>query len=91
MELSTRITNISDVEQFANYLVNKEHVNLHPDDDFKSYICAETNEPAYSDAEAEKRNQLMEQCFDVCEREGVDIYEVMGKYVAEKMGIEVFY
>lgn len=73
-----RITNIQHVVAFAKQLVAEE-VNFHPDNDFKDYVNAETRQPTYSDEEANARNELMNQCFFVCERNGVDIYNLMGE------------
>ena len=87
MNLPKNITTIQDVKDFANYLVNIEHLNFNSDEDFRNYISYETHKPTYSDAEAVKRNNLMEQCFRVCECEGVDIYEVMGEYIVEALKI----
>lgn len=83
MNLPKDITTIQDVKDFANYLVNVDHVNFNSDEDFRNYISYETLQPTYSEAEAVKRNNLMEQCFIICESEEVDIYEVMGEYLVE--------
>ena len=83
MSLPINITTIHDVKDFANYLVNTEHLNFNSDEDFRNYISYETHKPTYSEAEAVKRNNLMEQCFIICESEEVDIYEVMGEYLVE--------
>ena len=85
MNLPKDIITIQDVKDFANYLVNTEHLNFNSDEDFRSYISYETHKPTYSEAEAVKRNNLMEQCFVVCECKGVDIYEVMGEYLMEAL------
>ena len=89
MNLPKNITTIQDVKDFANYLVNVEHVNFNSDEDFRNYISYETHQSTYSEAEAVKRNNLMEQCFNVCEREGVDIYEVMGKYLMDALKLNM--
>ena len=83
MNLPKNITTIQDVKDFADYLVNTEHLNFNSDEDFRNYISYETHKPTYSEAEAVKRNNLMKQCFRVCESEEVDIYEVMGEYIME--------
>ena len=89
MNLPKNITTIQDVKDFANYLVNTEHLNFNSDEDFRSYINYETHEPTYSEEETIKRNNLMEQCFNVCESEGVDIYEVMGKYLMDALKLNM--
>ena len=75
-----QITTIEDVETFAQQLI-AEGLNFHPDDDFGDYINYETKESACSEIEAKHRNQLMDECFEVCEAEGIEIYSVMGKYL----------
>lgn len=85
MNLHINITTIQDVKDFAYYLVNIEHVNFNPDEDFRSYINYKTHTPTYTEAEAIIRNNLMEQCFNVCKRYSFDIYNVMGKYLKEAL------
>ncbi len=89
MNLPKNITTIQDVKDFANYLVNIEHLNFNSDEDFRNYTSYETHKTTYSEAEAVKRNNLMEQCFNVCESEGVDIYEVMGKYLMDALKLNM--
>lgn len=72
----TKILTIEDVKQFAKELT-AEGLSFHPDDDFNDYINFTSGEPSYTSEEAEIRNKLMNECFDVCENEGIDIYEVM--------------
>ena len=72
----TAINTISDVEQFAKHLVQVEKLSFHPDDDFKDYVT-NANQPFYSTKEAKLRNKLMNDCFEVCEREKVDVYGVV--------------
>jgi hypothetical protein len=71
------ITAIEDVKAFAQQLI-KEGTLFHPDDDFLDCINYATKESAYAEIEARHRNQLMDQCFDVCSKLGVDIYQVIG-------------
>lgn len=75
------ITTIEDVKAFAKYLTNDLLLNFHPDDDFSFYVNYETKEPIFSPEEAAKYNALMNECFDVCEKANVDVYEVMGEYL----------
>ena len=80
----TAINTISDVEQFAKQLVQVEKISFHPDDDFKDYVT-NAKQPFYTTKEAELRNKLMNDCFEVCEREKVDVYGVMLKVVEEEV------
>lgn len=84
-----QIKSTKDVVAFAKQLV-KEGVNFHPDDDFKDYINLETKEPTFTNEEAELRNELMDQCFKVCENEGTDIYSVMHEVFLIETGMDKF-
>ncbi len=64
-----------DIKIFFNDLL-AEDLNFHPDDQFEDYINYETKAPTYSEDESRLRNSLLYQSFDVCEKEGVDIYEM---------------
>ena len=79
--MTIKITSIEDVKAFANHLANDLHLNFHPDDDFSFYVNYETKEPTFSPEEAAKYNALMNECFDVCEKANVDVYDVMGEYL----------
>ena len=72
----TQITNADDVASFAKHLIQVEKLSVHPDDDFNDYTTYETRLPFYTEKEAELRNQLMNQCFDVCEQNNIEIYEI---------------
>ena len=69
------ITNTEDIKTFFEELL-AEGLNFHPDDPFEDYINYETKEPTYTEEEAALRNHLLEQAFDVCDRERHDIYEL---------------
>ena len=69
------IKTTEDVKTFFEELLS-EGLNFHPDDLFEDYINYETKEPTYTEEEAVLRNHLLEQAFDVCEKQGHDIYEL---------------
>lgn len=81
-----KIENTSDVIVFAEHLV-KESVNFHPDDDFNDYINLESKQKTYTKKEANFRNKLMSESFEVCERSDVDIYIVMNEVLVKKTGL----
>lgn len=85
----TRIRNTNDVIAFAKQLVI-EGISFHPDDDFKDYINLKTKEPSYNKQEAKLRNKLMNQCFAVCKKEGVDIYDTMMEVTLKETGMDKF-
>ena len=72
----TKITNVRDVANFAKLLIHEEKLSVHPDDDFSEYINYETKLPFYTVEEAEIRNQVMNQCFDICVQNNTEIYEI---------------
>ena len=84
-----QIKTAKDVIAFAKQLT-KEGVNFHPDDDFNDYINLETQEPTYSKEDADFRNELMNQCFSVCEKNGVDIYDTMSEVALKEIGLDKF-
>jgi hypothetical protein len=76
---NTKIRNIDDVKSFFTHLLDVESLNFHPDDDFENYICLEgphARTPSYTPEEAALRNAMMVECFEVCKRAGVDIYDI---------------
>ena len=38
------------------------------------------NKPCYSKKEADLRNELKNDCFKICEKDGVDVYDVRTGY-----------
>jgi hypothetical protein len=70
-----QIQSIDDVKTFFNELL-AEGLNFHPDDPFEYYINTETHQPTYTVDEAAQRTGLLDQAFDVCEKESADIYEL---------------
>jgi len=72
----TQIQTIHDVKQFAYQIIN-EGVSFHPDDDFNDYIFFKEKRPCYTPEEALIRNELMDLCFDVCNKNNEEIYAVM--------------
>lgn len=85
-----KINTIDDVKLFAFQLVNEENLSFHPDNDFSDYINLNTKEPLYSAEEVGPLNIMMDNCFILCEQAEVDIYELMGEALFEKMKIGVY-
>lgn len=85
----TKIKNIEDVTVFVKELA-VEGLNYHPDDDFENYVNMETGVPSYTSEEAALRNSLNEQCFDICEKEGRDIYDISMEIFLIETGMDKF-
>lgn len=82
-----QIITTDDVKAFFQQLL-AEGLNFHPDTPFEDYIHGETKRPTYTLAETNIRNQLMEQCFDVCEVVNIDIYDLSYKMFLEYTGLD---
>jgi hypothetical protein len=85
----TKIETGVDVKAFAKQLI-AEGISFHPDDDFNDYVNFKENTPIYTKEEADCRNYLMNKCFEVCEKEGVDIYDVMLEVSLIETGMDKF-
>jgi len=83
------IQTIEDVESFSRLLI-AEGANFHPDDDFATYVNIETGEPTYTPEEAELRNALMNRAFEVCDINGVDIYNVTMEVFLKETGLDKY-
>lgn len=68
------IKTVEDVKVFFQLLHNKYQVAFHPDDDFKDYVSIANDERTFTNEEADYLNKLMNVSFEICERNGVDIY-----------------
>jgi len=85
----TDIVTTHDVIEFTRCLI-EEGTNVHPDDDFFNYVNMETDLPTYNSDEATLRNQLMEQSFIVCEKAGIDIYDLMQEEFLKATGLDKY-
>lgn len=85
----TQIQTSEDVKSFAKEII-ADGVSFHPDDDFKDYVYFRENKRCYTDDEAGLRNDLMDQCFNVCEKEGVDIYGLMLEVTLKETGMDKY-
>jgi hypothetical protein len=78
-----------DVVSFAKQLIIKG-INFHPDNDFNHYIYLETQEATHTKDQADFRNELINQCFAVCEINGIDIYDIMSEVALKEIGMDKF-
>lgn len=71
------IESVQDVKDFFQWLANNDLL-IHPDDMFAWFLdfADEDNPSVITAAQAEYLDDLMEKCFDVCNTEGKDIYEI---------------
>jgi hypothetical protein len=85
----SQINNPADVIAFAKLLI-EEGITIHPDSDFNDYVNIKTHKPSYTNADAQLRNELMNQCFAVCKVHGIDIYDCMGEVELKETGLDQF-
>lgn len=81
----TAINTLSDVQIFTKQLI-AQGLNVHPDTNFSDYIRLADNQQTYSSEEAVRLNRLMQDCFEVANKEGLDIYEEMLAVFRDEMG-----
>jgi hypothetical protein len=67
---------LKDVKKFFDYLVEVEHVNFHPDEDFKNYISLETKKRVFNAKQIKHYNDLMNKAFLLCTTLNRDIYAI---------------
>ncbi|MHB8205953.1 hypothetical protein [Mucilaginibacter sp.] len=80
---------VEDVSTFFKDLI-AEGINAHPDEDFSQYVNSETQESTFTAEEAEVRNHLMAISFNVCEKAGIDIYDLMQEIYLKGTGLDQF-
>jgi hypothetical protein len=85
----TEINSLNDVKSFAKSIL-EEGVNIHPDDDFASIVNIKTKRQTYTSDEAKERNAVMERCFDFCEENNFDLYDVMQEVHLKETGLDKF-
>jgi hypothetical protein len=66
------------MEQFFTDIVAIHKCTLHPDDPFTDMVNLETDQPTFSKEEAEYLDNVMRDCFQYCDDNQLDIYEVAG-------------
>lgn len=71
-----RIETVEDVKEFFEVLHNKYKLAFHPDDPFEDYVSIESGTPTFTNGEAIYLNEVMNQCFEVCEKNDVEIYSI---------------
>ena len=87
--IENHILSTKDVETFFHHLVYERKVNFHPDDMFEDYVSCEGGINTFTIDECAIYNRLMDECFRVCDNEGVDIYSIGLKELQTALGINV--
>lgn len=78
----SHITNVDEVKNFFHYALYDRNIAVHPDDSLTDFSEDELKQMNVTKDEAVNYERLMDECFEVCERENTDIY---GIFLAEYM------
>ena len=65
----SHLLSVSDISAFFKYIIEERNIMFHPDDQFEA-------DERITSEEALLWNRLMDEAFDICDKEGVDIYEL---------------
>lgn len=75
------------VKEQIKYFVAMLSIGFHPDTDFNDYVNIKTGRRIFSKPLAKRCNAQLEECFAMCEKYGLDIYEISLNAVNEIMAI----
>ncbi|MHC4119995.1 MAG: hypothetical protein ACYSWO_21070 [Planctomycetota bacterium] len=78
------IGSVKDVKRFFTYLARVDDLKFHPDNTFDEYVGSDGIR-LFSIEQCKHYDALMRRSFEVCEREGVDIYEIGLEIVLESI------
>ena len=71
-----QVEKIEDVKVFLSTVIKgKLGLSFHPDDPFDGYRY-ENGERVFSDKEAESLQKTFDVCWNVCDQEAIDLYEI---------------
>lgn len=85
--VESHIKSVNDVESFFHHIVYERKVNFHPDNMFEDYISCESGIHTFAHEECALYNRLMDEYFNVCESNGIDIYEIGLKELKKRLKI----
>lgn len=82
MQPKYNIQTIEDARQFVKDCAATLGSGFHPDTDFEDYFNPATDTHFFPLEQAEKYNQAMGIAFELCQVNGLDIYELTIQYVS---------
>ena len=74
--IDSHIKSVEDVNTFFHRIVSERKVNFHPDDMFEDYVSCEGGINTFTLDECAVYNRFMDESFDICKKEGVDICSI---------------
>ena len=72
----SKIVNVADAKEFFSHLVYERQVAVHPDDRFEDYMSEDGGGHLFPKEECAIYNRLMDESFEVCEKNDADIYGI---------------
>lgn len=86
-----KVNTVNDVETFFRWLIEDQNLSLHPDTPFNDYVFngdgPSDNRRVYSDEQAKQLDEVMEACFEFCDKKDIDIYMIGLEFLHKYMGI----
>ena len=76
MNMIQNINTENDLCEMLTEVISHLGWAFHPDDPMTDYVNRETGAPSYTLEEADRLDKLMDEAFDFCDLQGLDIYEL---------------
>lgn len=70
-----KINTVKDITTFFQSLYDLYDLAFHPDDCFGDYVD-NLGHPTFTESEALVLDETMEKCFFLCDKAGLDLYEI---------------
>lgn len=86
--MDIEINTPENVKFYFQTLVDDLSLYFHPNDNFADYTIKGTKKPLFTEEEAKKHNALMSKCFEVCEKNKVDIYQIGLSVLTKKQFVQ---
>ena len=77
------ISTIDDIKQFFKDVHVLYPLEWHPDDDFHFFMKQDEVSKAFTEGEAEYLNRIMTECFQYCDDNDLDVYEIASQVQIE--------
>lgn len=85
-EYTNNINSKENIEAFFDALINKLDLNFHPDTPFTDYVGTDgTN--TFTEQQANALDAIMNLCFNYCDSNDLDIYEIGYPLLAKRLNI----
>ena len=86
--MDIEINTPENVKFYFQTLVDDLSLYFHPNDNFADYTLKGTKKLLFTEEEAKKHNDLMNKCFEVCEKNKVDIYQIGLNVLTKKQFVQ---